>query len=414
MTFYFFKRFIFSERAGSLIRRISWLSLIAISVSVSAFLIVLFVMNGMNESIQKRIMSLEPHLVIQKKESTRSFDLENEPIFKKIKDLETPQFAEFENQDVILRTIDGQFRGGIARGITRDRFESLIDQLGNLDVENKNRVEDIISWSKDEIPGPGEVVVGIDLARSLNLFEGDYLTVVPPEGLLLPPGEAPPFEKVQVRKIISTNLADLDAQYIFYQRGLSLKKFSNTASRQSGVEVWLSSGKNAEWLKSKILDDKYSIETWVERNSALFYALRLEKMMIGIFLGLAGLIASTSILTVLALLMSQKRRDIALLRTLGLSGQRTMKLFVMLGVMLSFSGVGVGLLIGTGLGYYIQENPINILPQIYYDSQIPARVDWLLILGVLLVSSVVSFLGSWWPAKEALSIEPAQSLRIKN
>ncbi len=414
MTFYFFKRFIFSERAGSLIRRISWLSLIAISVSVSAFLIVLFVMNGMNESIQKRIMSLEPHLVIQKKESTRSFDLENEPIFKKIKDLETPQFAEFENQDVILGTIDGQFRGGIARGITRDRFESLIDQLGNLDVENKNRVEDIISWSKDEIPGPGEVVVGIDLARSLNLFEGDYLTVVPPEGLLLPPGEAPPFEKVQVRKIISTNLADLDAQYIFYQRGLSLKKFSNTASRQSGVEVWLSSGKNAEWLKSKILDDKYSIETWVERNSALFYALRLEKMMIGIFLGLAGLIASTSILTVLALLMSQKRRDIALLRTLGLSGQRTMKLFVMLGVMLSFSGVGVGLLIGTGLGYYIQENPINILPQIYYDSQIPARVDWLLILGVLLVSSVVSFLGSWWPAKEALSIEPAQSLRIKN
>lgn len=414
MTFYFFKRFIFSPRAGSLIRRISWLSLVAITVSVSAFLIVLFVMNGMNESIQKRIMSLEPHLVIQKKGALKEFDIQNEEIFKKIKTLDRPQFATYENQDVILRTIDGQFRGAIARGITKDRFESLILQLTQLDHDNKNRVEDVISWGPEEIPGPGEVVVGIDLARSLNLFEGDYITVVPPEGLLLPPGEAPPFEKVQVRKIISTNLADLDAQYIFYQSGQSLRKFSNTASRQSGVEVWLSSGRKAQSIKDKIVDKDYIIETWIERNSALFYALKLEKLMIGIFLGLAGLIASTSILTVLALLMSQKKRDIALLRTLGLSAHRTLKLFVSMGVLLSFSGVGAGLIIGTGLGFYIQENPINILPQIYYDSQIPARVDWLLILGVLIASFIISFLGSWWPAKESLKVDLAQSLRIKN
>ncbi|MEK6772345.1 MAG: FtsX-like permease family protein [Bdellovibrionota bacterium] len=422
MVWYFFRRLIFSVRAGALVRRIAWLSLISITVSTSAFLIVIFVMGGMNESIQKRILALEPHLTISQKKTDKRYPLESLPAISEIKKNHSEvRSSSFESQDVILRTLDGKFRGAVARGMNKESFEDFIEQLNKLDQGNKNRINAVELWNASEVPGVGEIVMGIDLARSLELLEGEFITVIPPEGLILPPGEAPSFEKVRIKKIISTSIADVDAQFIFYQRLAALNNFSKSGSRRTGIQYWLPDGHNAENFKEEIiasLDEKQknelSIETWQERNGALFYALKLEKLVIGIFLGLAGLVAGTSILTVLALLMSQKKRDIALLMTLGMSKLRTSQLFTKMGLCLSGTGLGLGLLIGTSVSYYIQEFPINILPQIYYDSHIPARVDLFVLFGVMMVGGVIAFLGSWVPARTVLKIEPSQVLRQKN
>ena len=378
-------------------------------------------MNGMNESIQRRILALEPHLTILKNQSKNPLQMEKMPIVEKLKSFESARVSLFENQDVILRTIDGQFRGAVARGTSRDSLIQLIQHLNSLDRDNKNVSRDVVYWDPKEIPEQSEIVIGLDLARSLRVLEGDFITIIPPEGLILPPGEAPPFERVRVRKIITTSLSDVDAQYVFYVRGLTLRNFSKTASRHIGLEIWLPNGNNAnrvkKWLKEEIPSDILSyltVETWMDRNASLFYALRLEKLIIGIFLGLAGLIASSSILTVLALLMSQKKRDIALLRALGMSARETVNTFTRMGILLAGISILVGLLIGTLVGWYVQENPINILPEIYYDSKIPAKVDFLLILGVLIFGALVSFLGAWIPARTALEIEPSEALRQKN
>ncbi len=421
MVWYFFRRLIFSVRAGALVRRIAWLSLVSITVSVTAFLIVIFVMGGMNESIQKRILALEPHLTLTQKTADRVRLAEVLALLSPLKnDYPGMRSSAFETQDVILRTLDGKFRGAVARGKSKESFEDFIDQLNQLQRQNEFGSAAEI-WNSSDVPGTGEIVMGIDLARSLELLEGEYITVIPPEGLILAPGEAPPFEKVRIKKIISTNLADVDAQFVFYQKGRALNNFTKSASRQTGVEWWLPDGYKADQLKNKILKsldetqkNNFLVETWQERNGALFYALRLEKLMIGIFLALAGLVAGTSILTVLALLMSQKKRDIALLMTLGMSKVKTSQLFTKMGLCLSGTGVGLGLILGTAISYYIQENPINALPQIYYDSRIPAQVDLWVLLGVLIVGGVVAFLGSWVPARTALQIEPSQALRQKN
>lgn len=421
MVWYFFRRLIFSVRAGALVRRIAWLSLVSIAVSVTAFLIVIFVMGGMNESIQKRILALEPHLTLTQKKSEKKYLIDSLSVLTDIKK-ENPKIrsSSFESQDVILRTLDGKFRGAVARGMSKESFEDFILQLNQLKNESESN-SGIDPWETSDVPKAGEVVMGIDLARSLELLEGEYITVIPPEGLILAPGEAPPFEKVRIKKIISTNLADVDAQFIFYQRSMALNNFGKSASRRAGVEFWLPDGHDADALKSKILRsldesqrNELLIETWQERNGALFYALRLEKLMIGIFLALAGLVSGTSILTVLALLMSQKKRDIALLMTLGMSKIKTSQLFTKMGLCLSGTGLGLGLILGTSVSYYIQENPINVLPQIYYDSRIPAQVDWIILVGVFVVGGIVSFLGAWLPARTALQIEPSQALRQKN
>jgi lipoprotein-releasing system permease protein len=178
--------------------------------------------------------------------------------------------------------------------------------------------------------------------------------------------------------------------------------------------VWTPDGSNIKSLNNDV--DKFSdvsAETWMDRNSSLFYALKLEKLVIGTFLGLAGLIAGSSILSVLALLMSQKKRDVAILKTLGLSNKATVRIFTQMGLMLASFGLLPGLLIGTATSFYIQKNPVNVLPDIYYDSQIPALVDWTLVFAVLVIGFLICWLGAWYPARTACDIEPAKALRMK-
>jgi lipoprotein-releasing system permease protein len=359
------------------------------------------------------MLALEPHLYITVSGATNGNSLEIHPVMQRLKEFPENKSFVYETQDVILRTMDGQFHGAVARGISAESLRFMIEHIHQLD-EKKSHVDQPSFWRPDELPGKGEIIIGADLARSLGVFEGDYLTIVPPEGLLLPPGESPKFEKVQVSKVITTSLADLDAQYVFYQRGSTLNSLGGAVSRKVGIEVWTPDGQNLGDLKKEV--EKFSdvsAETWMDRNSVLFYALKLEKLVIGVFLGLAGLIAGSSILSVLALLMSQKKRDIAILKTMGLSNRATVRIFTQMGVLLASFGLVPGVILGTALSYYIQKHPVNVLPDIYYDSQIPSLVDLNLVWGVLIVGFLICLAGAWYPARTASDIEPAKALRLK-
>lgn len=394
--------------------------MVGIGVSTFAFLIVLFVMSGMNQSIENRIVSLEPHLVI-KRESNKSVSyLEHHPIMEKLKNLNVKRFSIFETQDVIIRTMEGQFRGAVAQGFSRKSLEDFNQNLLELETSKKNKEKADNQWISVEAPGVNEVFLGVDLARSLGVFEGDEIMILQPEGLLLAPGETPAFEKVKVKKIVSTNLADIDSQYLFYIRDLSLNSLRASLSRQVGIEVWLDKPFNVKGVKEEIKEGllekekDWLVESWMDRNSALFYALKLEKIMIGIFLGLAGLVSSFSIITVLALLISEKTRDIAMLRTLGLSQKSTIQIFIKMGMVISSIGLFIGAFLGLFLGVYIEKHPLNILPDIYYDSTIPARVEYGLFVVVLIVSLFIAFLGAYIPTRALEKITPSQALRQKN
>lgn len=416
---FLFKKLILSNRAGNLVRRISRLSMVGIGVSTFAFLIVLFVMSGMNQSIESRIVSLEPHLTI-KRESNKSINyLEKHAVLEKLKDDSVKRYSVYESQDVIIRTMDGQFRGAIAQGFSRQSLENFNQNLLELEKSKKTKTNDNEQWLAVDAPGVNEVFLGVDLARTLGVFEGDYIMILQPESLLMAPGEAPTFEKVKIKKIVSTNLAEIDSQFLFYIRDLSLNSLKTSLSRQVGIEVWFKNPFKTDGIKKEIKEllseeKDWVVETWMDRNSALFYALKLEKVMIGIFLGLAGLVSSFSIITVLALLISEKTRDIAMLRTLGLSQKRTIQIFIQIGMFISSVGLFIGAFLGLAVGLYIQKYPLNILPDIYYDSSIPARVEYGLFIAVLAVSLLIAFLGSYIPTRALEEITPSQALRQKN
>jgi lipoprotein-releasing system permease protein len=404
LSLYFIQKLILSPRSGALVKRITILSFIAISLSLTAFLIVLFVMNGMNLNIKKRIMALEPHLV------TLNESKDDDMIEKIIPSQSSQTYEAF---DLILRTIDGQFRGAQAVGYTEKGLQQWMERLSVL-KKKEGKVQsydlDADSFSLEQ----NEVALGVDLARSLGILEGDEITLIPPETLLLSSLETPLFQKVIVKRILVTDLYDLDSKLILFNSQKSLAMFSKTLSRKRGTHLWFSSISDAEYAEEKLLKVGVKSETWQEKNSDLFFALMMEKTMIGIFLGLAGLIASSSILTVLALLMSQKKRDIAIIKTLGLSQQKTLWLFTKIGLWISGSAIALGIVIGLCVSTYLQFFPVNILPNIYYDSSIPALVDFGFVFIVIIVSGGLAFLGSYFPAKATLEIQPALLLRQKN
>lgn len=407
LSYFFLTKLIISNRSASLIRRISLLSFIAITLSVAIFFLVLFIMNGMNHNIKNRILALDPHLNIIKKEKALS----------SLPSTNDMSVISYESYDLMLRTVDGQFRGTSAVGYDQAGISFWFKQLKELKVNNQDERFVFYDPSLDielELQA-NEIAIGIDLARSLGLLEGDMVTLIPAESLLLSSMEAPVFEKATVRRIVTTDLYDLDSKLLFFNKDLSIKSLRQSPSKTSGYHVWLKDINQMEPLRASLEAKGFEhVESWQQKNSDLFFALFMEKTMIGVFLGLAGLIASSSILTVLALIMSQKKLDIAIIKTLGYSSKKTLLLFLMMGLWISLSGLFLGTFIGVAAGYYLQYYPLNILPAVYYDSSIPALVNPLFTFYVVLGVTALAVVGCYIPARASLKIEPAILLKSKH
>lgn len=408
-----FRHYLLSRRAGALVRTVAWLCMAGVALGVMALIVVTSVMNGFNEQIRRRLLAVEPHLVVKVPGVEQPDQIKNLPLFQEIRAQKEIQSEVYENQDVILRTVDGLFQGAVAKGVEPGALEYIIRESRKA-LAPARRAGDV--ESPPEAPesmqlGAGEIYIGIDLARSLGVFEGDKLVVIAPEALLLPKGEAPPFERVTVKGFLRTNLQDIDGTMLFYGRGKTFSALRNSVSREAGFEIRVRDPENIEGLKADLEKKGAKAQSWMDRNSALFYALKMEKIAMSVFLGLTALIASFSIVTVLVLLLSQKRKDIGLLMALGLSPKQTRWLFVKVGLILSSIGILSGMVIGLVICFVVARYPLPILPDIYYDATIPATVEPRFIVWILVLSSIIAYLSADWPAKNATSELPAEALR---
>lgn len=399
-----FHHYLFSRRSGALIRSIARLSVCSIGVGVFALVVVVGVMNGFNNTIRDKLLSAEPHLIVYTQPSNK-----NEVI--DILDKETAVKAyPFETQDVIVRTLDGFFSGAVARGIEPEALEAMLKRIYQSQSKKKKLELSVAELSSP--PQEGEIIMGAELARSLGLFEGEQVVVLPPEALLMPAGEAPPYERVTIKRLLSTELSEIDSQFIYYTLGKSFSRLSKTASREAGFEIFLPDPEKFEDLKSRLLQTGAKAQSWVERNGALFFALKLEKLAMSTFLSLATLITSFSIFSILVLLLTQKRRDLGVLMAMGLSSRRTRKLFGGVGLFLSGIGMGTGLILGLVVSYLMELYPLKVLPEeVYYDSSISAKLQWEMLVAIVLGCVVVALVASFAPVARFVKMRPSEALR---
>jgi lipoprotein-releasing system permease protein len=416
LTWDLFKHYLFSRRAGALVRVVAWICILGVGLGVMSLVVILSVMNGFNHSLKQRLLAVEPHLIVTIP-GINDFDkLQTEPVAKKLLARKDIQARAYESQELMIRTVDGFFGGGIARGVEPESFRSILNEMKRANNESKLSTQSPIDPGGPENPEDfelkaGEIMIGVDLAKSLGIFSGEKVTVLPPEALLLPSSEAPPIERVSVKGLLVTNLADIDQKILFYNRRTTFLNFRDAASKEVGIEVRLKDPDDYQDLRDELVSQGAKVTTWIDRNSSLFYALRMEKIAIGTFLALSALIASFSIVTVLVLLLTQKRKDIGVMMAMGMSPARTERTFLGLGLLLSLIGLMGGLILGLLVCWVISSFPMDILPSIYYERTIPARPDPVFIFWVVLVAALVASLSAYFPARRHTRMVPAEALR---
>lgn len=375
-------------------------------MGVAALIIILSVMNGFNRTIRSRMLNVEPHLVIMQKGVPSNSELSNmEKIVASVSKSGIENIERFENQTMILRSTEGVFGGAVAKGIDTDSMYAMQKRIWQ-------------SLKKDTAPpvresselADNELILGVDLARGLGIFEGDEVVVVPPENLLLPKGEVPRLSKFKVKSLLNTQMPDFDSKFMFYNIDRVNEK-TKSIGRETGYEIRLNDPYEADRVKGKLKEKGIDAQTWGERDTSLFFALKIESYAMSLFLTLAVLITSFSIVTVMVLLMSQKRQDIGMFMALGLSVRKTRMVFLKVGLLLSYLGIAAGVVIGAGVCIFMELHPMELLPDIYTDSTLPAKLTPGILGFVLGMSTLIAVLGSTLPVWRYVLGSPAEALR---
>lgn len=369
-------------------------------------ILVVSVMNGFNRSIRNRLLEVEPHLVIDFNEIDEAQKILKHPIYEKLKGYDTQLVAPISHQDVILRTTDGFVQHAVANGVTRERLLQLLEyanqKAGQEDEDLKQKIENL---------GAGEVILGVGLADMIGLFREDSVVIIPPENLLLPTDEIPRLSQGVVKGFLLTDVDRIDSRSFYFILDQSFPRLSKAAGRSIALEVWLKDAEQADWIKSELTQPNLKIETWKERNASLFFALKIEKFVVSFLVGLSTLIAGLSIISVMVLLLTQKRKDVGNLLAMGMTKKKTKNTFVTIGMFLALFGVLGGLISGIILALVVDRFSQDVLPAFYQETNIPTEIQWWQVGGIVVIAVVFSYLALNITMQRLSSFRPSEILR---
>jgi len=265
--------------------------------------------------------------------------------------------------------------------------------------------------SRSELPG---VLIGKELAKSLKVGLGDELNLVTPQGEMGPTGPIPRSRPFRVVGIFYTGMYEYDANHAY----TSLEETRDFLDQQgvSGVELKVESVDRAISVANALEDalpDRYEVRDWKEMNRSLFYALKLEKIAMFVVLTFIILVASFSIIAMLIMIVLEKKRDISVLKSMGVTDGGIMRIFMYQGVVIGTVGALLGLLSGLGICYLLIEFGWPLNSQVYYISTLPVDVDPVEVMLVVSATVFISFVATIYPSWKAAQLTPVEGLRYE-
>jgi lipoprotein-releasing system permease protein len=404
-------------RAGRATRRngfisfISGVSMLGIALGVAALIIVLSVMNGFQKEVRDRMLGVVSHIEIFAQGGTALPDLER--TLREVR--ANPQVlgaAPFiATQALLARGED--MKGAMVRGIDPALEPSVTDLAVELKESSLTRL----------IAGDFGVVLGGELARSLGVRPGDKVTLVAPSGQVTPAGVVPRLKQMTV-------VGTFDSGHYEYDAGLVLMHVDDAAKifrleGPTGVRVKLKELQQAREVGAQLtrsLTGDLLVRDWTRQNRTWFAAVQVEKRMMFIILTLIVAVAAFNLVSTLVMTVTDKRADIAILRTLGASPNSIMGIFVVQGAMVGVIGTLAGLALGLGLAFNIdvivpaleQLFHASFLPKdIYLISRMPSDPQQADIVPVALISLLLAFVATLYPSWRASQVNPAEALRYE-
>ena len=397
-------RYLLARRKQAFISLISLISVIGVSVGVMALLIALALMTGLQGELRDRLVGSAAHVYLFKAGGLDDVDAE----VKKVRAL--PE---------VVGAAPVMLGLGIARAADKDlpiTMKGVLPELEATVTEVRNRLQagslDALKPVDGQPPG---ILLGRDLAQKLGVYVGDGVEVLTAEGVLTPFGMMPRARVFRVAGIFNLGLYEYDSAYGFIHLDVAERMFGSSTTKFIELKVadMFKAREVAEAIPTA-LGAEYQAQDWADMNSSLFSALWLEKMAISITIGLIVMVAALNIVASLILLVMEKSRDIAILKTMGCSAASIRRIFVMQGLIIGLVGTTAGAVAGTVLIYVLDRFKLIQVPlDVYQISWVPFKLELADFLVVVAVAILICFIATIYPSRQASKLDPAQALRYQ-
>ncbi|HDZ24382.1 MAG TPA: lipoprotein-releasing ABC transporter permease subunit [Desulfobacteraceae bacterium] len=408
MFFEFFLglRYLRAKRKQTFISIISIISILGVMVGVMALIVVLSVMNGYRADLMSKILGVNSHVLVLSYGG--AFDRYT-AVMDRTRNVKGVAGVTPFIYSQIMVSHAGNTSGAILRGIDPGTVGDVlaIPQM----VKGVT-----ISSLEQHSGGLPTVIVGKELARQIAVHQGDILTLVSPEGRLTPLGRVPNTRKYRIAGLFDSGMYEYDASMV-YVSIREAEAFLGLGERVTGIEVKVDNLERSDSIArdiQKSLGYPYWTKDWKMMNRSLFAALKLEKVTMFVILTMIVLVGALNIISTLVMVVMEKSKDIAILRTMGASARSIMSIFMLQGLFVGTLGTIVGLGFGLGLCHLLAKYKFISLPSdVYYISTLPVRVETPDVVLVSLAAVAISFVATLYPSWYASRLNPVEALRYE-
>ena len=409
-------RYLKAKRKQTFISIITVISIAGVMVGVMTLIIVLAVMNGFEKTLKQKILGTQAHIVVLKagQEGIDQYD----EAARKVEEVSGVVSASPFIFNQVMLSSDAGVSGVVLKGIDPARVGKVTELAHYLKA---GRLEDLQSSPEGQLGG---IVLGVELAKHLGLAVGDALQVISPLGTITPMGMVPKMRRFRVAGIFQSGMYEYDTTLAYISLE-NAQKFFNLEGRVTGIEIKTENVYKVKEIGREIrrkLGFPFWTKDWMEMNRNLFSALRLEKIAMFIILVLIVLVAAFNIISTLIMVVMEKNKDIAILKSMGAPARGILRIFIIEGLVIGVVGTALGLILGLVAALNLEKITgfveklfgFKILSSdVYYIDKLPSQVNPWDVTWIVLTAVLISLLATVYPAWRASRLDPAEALRYE-
>ena len=396
-------KYLKAKRKEGFISLISFLSVAGVTVGVMALVIVIAVMSGAETDFRKRILGLEPHILVMN--YSGKFDNYSKMVTKLdqselIKGVSPILFAQ-----AMIRS-SHSFSGVMVRGIDPEKGFSLVKGF------SPEKLKRLLGKKRtiNELPG---IILGKELANSAGVIKGDKVILMSPHGFISPVGHIPSMKRFIVKDTFNSGMYEYD-NALAYVNLKEAQHLSGAGNKVSAIGIWIDNVFGVEKVKkslSNILNYPFYMRDWMEINKSLFSALKLEKTAMFIILTLIILVAAFNIASALIMMVMEKTRDIAVLKAMGATNKTIRVIFIFKGMIIGFLGTLIGTAMGVAACFILKKYDFIQLPDAYPFSTLPVQLEFIDVFTIAVSAIIICFFSTLYPSYKASKMDPVEALR---
>jgi lipoprotein-releasing system permease protein len=409
-----------AKRTQKFISLNTWISVGGVALGVMALIVVIAVMSGFGKDLRDKILGTNSHVVVTNISRTGMDDYE--AIIKKINQTEGVNAAAPFILNQVMLTYGSKSTGVVVRGVDPKREAGVSDLEKNLVQGSLEMLEDPETITGK--PRRDGIILGKELAHRLGLQGDDAVSMISPASRVTPMGLIPKIKLFRVVGLFESGMFEYDSNLAFISMHAA-QKFFSMKGKVSGIEIQVENIEKADQVAKAIQNNlgfPYYARDWMRMNKNLFSALRLEKVVMFIILILIILVAAFNIVSTLFMVVMEKSKEIAILKSMGASRSSIMKIFSFQGLIIGITGTAIGCVGGFTIvpnlneivGFIETVFGITAFPSdVYYLDKLPSEIEYLDSFLIVIFSIVICFLASLYPAWRASRMDPVEGLRYE-